>query len=49
MQSAEQKVNLLDFDRKGMESFFEGLGAKPLTAAMCSNGFISTASPISMP
>ncbi|PLX59610.1 23S rRNA (adenine(2503)-C(2))-methyltransferase RlmN [Sedimenticola selenatireducens] len=28
MQSAEQKVNLLDFDRKGMESFFEGLGAK---------------------
>lgn len=28
MQSAEQKVNLLDFDRKGMESFFEDLGVK---------------------
>jgi len=28
MQSVEQKVNLLGFDRKGTESFFESLGAK---------------------
>ncbi|WP_428634480.1 23S rRNA (adenine(2503)-C(2))-methyltransferase RlmN [Sedimenticola sp.] len=28
MQCTEQKINLLDFDRRGMESFFEGLGAK---------------------
>ncbi|MCW9022695.1 MAG: bifunctional tRNA (adenosine(37)-C2)-methyltransferase TrmG/ribosomal RNA large subunit methyltransferase RlmN, partial [Sedimenticola sp.] len=28
MQGVKQKINLLEFDRKGMESFFEGLGAK---------------------
>ena len=27
-EAMEQKVNLLDLDRKALEAFFEGLGAK---------------------